>query len=235
MFRNKAVFLTCVFLLVFGLAGPVNARGGGFPRPESEGQTVKVDDELMSLLMKAEIMPKSGDQDVKSMLKDINNSSRSTPFSFSFAGRPFCFLKFNIMAEEPVACTVLMIKHCRSLRRRGPEIFYLTEQIVEREADTEHEIVFEVKSEDATHFHYVSDYISYDVSITQPEAEGDEGVESSSIPFTVSVELLEPDFVKEGKVDPEDPRASLPSEFRDAYREFVEEVERKYRLGGGMK
>ncbi|MGI6252341.1 MAG: hypothetical protein ACOYJV_02790 [Aminivibrio sp.] len=233
MFRNKAVFLTCVFLLIFGLAGPVNARGGGFPRPESEGQAVQLDDEL---LRKIQLTLKNHKwrQDFKSMQNDINNSSRSTSFSFSFRGRSFSFVKFNIVAEEPVACTV------HSIEKRKPFVkeFSLgsiqpVRTIIEREADTEHEIVFLMSYGIFTRS-YISD-ISYHVSITSPKADGEEGAEPSSIPFTVSVELLEPDFVKEGKVDPEDPRASLPLEFRDDYREFVEEVERKYRLGGGMK
>ena len=233
MFRNKAIFLTCVFLLVFGLASPVNARGGGFPRPESEGQAVKVDDELLSKFSKIQFALKSDKYfpDFKLMQNDMNNSSRSTSFSFSFRGRSFSFVKFNIVAEEPVACTVHLIEN----RKPFVKEFSLgsvqpARRIIEREADTEHEIVFLMSYGIFTRS-YISD-ISYHVSITSPKADGNEGAEPPSIPFTVAVELLEPDFVKEGKVDAEDPRASLPLEFRDGYREFEEEVEREYGLDG---
>ncbi len=231
MFRNKAVFLTCVFLLVFGLASPVNARGGGFPRPESEGQAVQLDDEFLSKVQLALKSHKTC-QDFKSMQSDINNSSRSTSFSFSFRGRSFSFVKFNIVAEEPVVCTVRSVENRKPLVKKFSSLGSVepARPIIEREADTEHEIVFLMSYGIFTRS-YISD-ISYHVSITSPKADGDEGAEPPSIPFTVAVELLEPDFVKEGKVDPEDPRASLPLEFRDAYREFEEKVEREYGLDG---
>ena len=232
MSRNSLFFLICVFLLLLGIAAPVDARGGAFPRPESQGHAVQIDDELMSKLKKIVLAPTSGRNylNIESMIKDIDNSSRSVPFSFSFPGRSFCFVKFNIEAEEPVACTV------RSVERRDPfneklagGAEQLSQLIIEKEGDTEHEIVFHMSSGNFTRS-YIS-HISYLVSITQPKAEGDEGAEPSSIPFTVTAELLEPDFVKEGKVDPEDPRAHLwERELRDAYNEFVDEVERKYGL-----
>lgn len=72
MSRNRLLLLLCVFLLLLGIAAPVGARGGGFPGPEPQGYIVTFDDGLKNQLTKTAIMPKSDDQDVKSILLAVS-------------------------------------------------------------------------------------------------------------------------------------------------------------------
>lgn len=72
MSGNRLLLLLCVFLLLLGIAAPVGARGGGFPGPEPQGHIVPLDDELKSQLTKTAKMPKSDDQNVKSILPAVS-------------------------------------------------------------------------------------------------------------------------------------------------------------------